>query len=132
MTIKRALAVGAGVVLFVIIVGFSFLHGENYALGGMSIASATPAEMAQAMGNDDFWGMWRERTLLVNGTVAGVLQQNGTTQIEFVTNSVLKAYCDLGSASTSIRAGDTIRIAAEGFTAQRLPSGVLLTNCVAL
>ena len=109
-----------------------FFWGGKHALDKLSIVEVTPDQMVQAMGADNFYGLWRESVLIASGTVAGVSQQNGHTLIQLTTSSVSKAYCDIGNATTSLAAGDPIRILAEGEMASRIPSGVMLLGCKVL
>ncbi len=118
-----------GIVLLALAVATGFFWGEKHALDKLSIVQVTPDQMVQAMSTDDFYGLWRESTLIASGTVAGVSQQDGDTLIQLTTSSVSKAYCDIGSATTSLAAGDPIRILAEGEIASRIPSGVMLLGC---
>jgi hypothetical protein len=112
--------------------GIGFIWGGKHALDTLSVAAVTPDQMVQAMSDDNFFGLWRERTLLVSGTVAGVTEQNGDTRIQLTTNSVSKAYCDIGGATTTLTAGDSIRVLAEGERASRIPEGALLAGCTVL
>ncbi len=112
-------------------VGAGFLWGDKRALDTLSIVQVTPNQMAEAMSADNFYGLWRERTLVAHGTVAGITQQGSETLIELTTDSVSKVYCDM-SSTTTLAAGDSVRVVAEGERANRMPSGVLLTGCVVL
>ncbi len=130
--LRKPIFIVLGIILLAIVGGVCFLWGDKHALDKLSIVEVTPDQMAQAMSTDDFFGLWRESTLIASGTVAGVTQQNGDTLIELKTDSVSKAYCDIGSTTTSFAAGDSIRILAEGEIANRIPSGVMLVGCKAL
>jgi hypothetical protein len=130
---SRSIGMGfAALLLLILGGGAGFLLGGNHWLGKLSVATVTPDQIATAMSNDDFWGTYRENTLIVNGSVASVTQQSGDTQIELTTSTIFKVYCDIGSAATSVKSGDPIKILAEAFPAKRLPSGVLLTGCTIL
>ena len=120
------------IVLLAFAVAVGFFWGDRHALDRLSIVEVTPDQMVQAMGADDFYGLWRESTLIASGTVAGVSQQNGDTLIQLTTSSASKAYCDIGNATTSLVAGNPIRILAEGEVANRVPSGVMLLGCKVL
>ncbi len=120
-----------GAVALVLVAGIFFLWGNKYALDTLRITQVTPDQMLQAMNADNFYGLWRESTLLVSGTVAGISQQNGDTLIQF-TSSISKAYCDIGSATTSLTVGDSIRALAEGEIAKRIPEGIMLVGCKVL
>ena len=120
------------VILLVIAGAVGFIWGDKHALDNLAVVQVTPDQMVHAMGTDDFFGLWRESTLLVSGTVAGVTQQNGDTLIQLTTSSVSKAYCDIGSATTALAAGDSVRAIAEGEIANRIPQGVMLVGCKVL
>lgn len=109
-----------------------FFWGDKHALDNLSVVQVTPDQMVQAMAADDFYSNWRESTLVASGVVAGITQQNGDTLIQLKTNSVSKAYCDIGNATTSLATGDSIRVAAEGEIANRTPQGVMLIGCQVL
>ncbi len=121
-----------GAILFATAVAIGFFWGDKHALDTLNIVQVTPDQMAQAMSTDDFYGLWRESTLIASGTVAGVSQKDGDTLIQLTTSSVSKAYCDIGSTTTTLVAGDPIRILAEGEIASRVPSGVMLLGCKVL
>ena len=129
---RTALLTISGIVLLALAVAVGFFWGNKHALDKLSIVEVTPDQMVQAMGADDFYGLWRESTLVASGTVAGVSKQNGDTLIQLTTSSVSKAYCDIGNATTSLAAGDPIQILAEGEVASRIPSGVMLLGCKVL
>jgi len=129
---RKSILTVLGIVALVFVGGVSFLWGDKHALDTLDIVEVTPDQMVQAMGADDFFGLWRESTLVASGTVAGVSQQNGDTLIEIKTDSVSKAYCNIGSVTTSFAAGDSIRVLAEGEKANRISSGVVLIGCKVL
>ena len=129
---RTALYIVLGIVLLALAAGIGFLSGNKQALNALSFESVTPDQMVQAMGDDNFFRLWREKTLIVSGTVADVSTQSGDTRIELTTNSVSKAYCDIGTATTSLKTGDAIRALAEGERAERIPEGVLLLGCTVL
>lgn len=132
MTTKRTLRRIAAAIIFFAIVAIVFIASENSALGGMRVSAITAAAAAQAMSDDNFYGLYRERTLIVSGVVQSVATVNGDTRIAFQTGTLFKAYCDLGSAASTAKPGDAIRIIAESFTAARLSGGILFNNCVQL
>ena len=132
MNTRRFLRWAAGIIIFIILAAVAFFIGGNSALGKLNIASITADQAAQAMSDDDFYGLYRERTLIVTGVVESVASVNGDTRVTFQTNTLSKTYCDLGTGTTTAKPGDALRVLAEGFTAARLPSGVLLANCVQL
>lgn len=118
-----------GIILLAFAVGIGFLWGNKHALDRLTIVQVTPDQVVQAMGNDDFFGLWRESTLVIPGTVAGITKQSGDTLIQLKANSVSKAYCDIGSATTSLIVGSPVRVIAEGEIANRIPEGVMLAGC---
>lgn len=131
-TMRTSLFAVLGIILLILAVAFGFFWGDKHALDNLSIVEVAPDQMVQAMSADNFYGLWRESTLIASGTVAGVTQQNGDTLIQLKTDSVSKAYCDIGTATTSLAAGDPIRILAEGERANRVPQGVVLVGCTVL
>ncbi len=110
-------------------VAASYLAGDGHALSLMAITRATPDQIATAMESDNFYGLYRERTLIVAGVVASVQTQGNDTIVEFQTkNSIYKARCSFDTPP-AVQAGDALTVAAEGYTAERQPDGVLLTGC---
>lgn len=129
---RTSIYIALGIILLVIATAIGFFWGDKHALDNLVVVQVTPDQMVQAMGTDDFYGNWRESTLLIAGTVASVTQQNNDTLIQLTTDSVSKAYCDIGSATTSLVVGDPIRAIAEGEIANRIPEGVMLVGCQVL
>ncbi|MBU6321621.1 MAG: hypothetical protein KGI78_02370 [Patescibacteria group bacterium] len=109
-----------------------FFWGDKHALDRLGVVDVTPDQMAQAMSADNFYGLWREDTLVASGMVAGVTKQGGDTLIQLETSSVSKVYCDIGTTSTSLAIGANIRVLAEGERANRIPQGVTLVGCTVL
>jgi hypothetical protein len=112
------------------VAAISFFAGDSYAVGTLNVRQATPDQLAQAMNADEFYSDFREVTLLVRGPVASVYRGAGGLILEFQTLSGLKTLCQLKPHSAKIHTGNTVTAVTEGANAQRLSSGVLLSNCV--
>ncbi len=78
------------------------------------------------MHQDDFWGSYRENTLLVNGIVSSI----SGIRIELKTTESYKVTCVLSNSDEALKVGNSVRFATEAFTAERQPDGVLLRDCV--
>lgn len=112
------------------VAAISFFAGDSYAVGTLSARQVTPDQLAQAMKADEFYSDFREVTLLVRGPVASVYRGAGGLILEFQTLGGLKTQCQLEPHSATIHTGKTVTAVTEGANAQRLSSGVLLSNCV--
>jgi len=108
----------------------AFFAGDTYALGILRVRQVTPDQLAQAMQSDEFYSDFRHNTLLVRGPVAAVYREAGGVILEFQTQHGAKTLCQLGQNPAAIHVGSTVTAATEGAGAQRLSSGVLLTDCV--
>jgi len=128
---KPFLYLGTVAVLVVLGAGIFFL-GDRHGLQTMSIQRATPDLLANAMEGDHFYSDYGKNTLIVQGVVASVNTQNGDTVIGFKTSSTYQALCDLGTATSNAKIGDTVTVLAEGGTAERQSSAVLLTGCTTI
>lgn len=120
-----ALLIG-GLVLLLVVGASAFFLGDKHALETMSVEHASPHDLAEAMRDDRFYSSYRERTLVVRGTV--VSDAGGMVGLQ--TDSSYSLICDLGAQPTNVRVGDTITVVAEGAVAERQPSGVLLRGCL--
>ena len=129
--LKRRVVLTAAVVVVVIgAVAGAFFVGDGHALGALQIQQVTPDQMATAMHNDEFYSNYRESTLLVRGTVASIEANGGGATIEFKTSVTFTTSCQLSQYPTTVHAGDDVTAVTEGATAQRLTSGVSLSDCV--
>jgi hypothetical protein len=134
MHIKNFKILIGGVLMLIAIVaaGGLFWWGSSRALQTLSITSVTPDQLADAMQKDAFYTLYREKTLVVQGTVASVRNEGNGTIITLKTSTSYQTLCNIGSAPTTVKVGDTSTLLAEGATAIREPSAVLLVGCVAL
>ena len=108
----------------------SFFLGDAYAVGSVSVRQVTPDELAQAMKADEFYSDFREDTLLVRGQVASVYGNAGGITLVFLTSGGMKTLCGLAQHPSATPKGKTVTVVTEGANAQRILSGVFLSNCV--
>ncbi len=120
------IALGAVAILAM---GMYFL-GDKHGVESMTFKTATPTELADAMKNDNFYSIYRENTLIVSGVIASLSQQGNDLVLGFKTSSSYNAYCNLGSATTSLHVGDTTTVMSEAARAERQPGAVMLTGCM--
>jgi hypothetical protein len=107
-----------------------FVLGDIQSVKGMTVTRATPHELAEAMRQDRFFSDYRKSALLVSGTVASVGRRGGQLIVGFQTDSAYGASCDLRTATVAPRVGETFTVVTAGQAAERLPSAVLLYDCV--
>jgi len=107
-----------------------FVLGDIQSVKGMTVTRATPHELAEAMRQDRFFSDYRKSALLVSGTVASVGRRGGQLIVGFQTDSAYGASCDLRTATVAPRVGETFTVVTAGQAAERLPSAVLLHDCV--
>ena len=112
------------------VAAMSFFFGDAYAVGSLSVRQVTPDQLAQAMKADEFYSDFREDTLLVRGQVASVYGNAGGITLEFQTHGGMKTLCGLEQYPTATLKGKTVTVVTEGANAQRVSSGVFLSNCV--
>jgi hypothetical protein len=112
------------------VAGMSFFFGDAYAVGSLSVRQVTPDQLAQAMKADEFYSDFREDTLLVRGQVASVYGNAGGITLEFQTHGAMKTLCGLEQYPTATLKGKTVMVVTEGANAQRVSSGVFLSDCV--
>jgi len=121
----------AALLLIIVAAGVGgFLLGDVHAVKGISVTSATPHELAEAMKQDRFFSDYRQSALLVTGTIASVTRGKDHLIVAFKTGSTFSASCDLGTLPASPRVGETLTVLTVGQAAERLPAGVLLHDCV--
>jgi hypothetical protein len=112
------------------VAAMSFFFGDVYALGSLSVRQVTPDQLAQAMKADEFYSHFREDTLLVRGPVASVYANAGGITLKFETHGGMTTLCGLDQYPTGTLRGKTVTVVTEGAKAQRVSSGVFLSNCV--
>ena len=97
------------------------------------VTSATPVvhvtaeQIAQAMQDDRFFADYGNTTLVVQGIVSSVTQQNGDVIIRLKTSGPMKVLCHLGNHLPKLTVGDTITV--QSADPQRNGSAVGLWNC---
>jgi hypothetical protein len=126
---KRYLKYCAAIIILVAGCIGSYLWGAKDIVDKIAM-HVTPDQIADAMKNDSFFSSYKEKTLIVEGTVLAISDKGGNVILGFKTSSAFQALCNLNVASSSIQAGDTIRVVALGATAARENSAVLLQDCM--
>ena len=109
--------------------GISFFLGDEHALEALRVSHVTPSQIAKAMKEDRFFADYRERTLLVTGTIESVTGDSGGVIVRFRTVSRFAALCDLRDRGSAVRRGVRLTVIAEGATAERQSAAVMLRNC---
>jgi len=109
-----------------------FYGGWRFSLSKLTIKTITPTQAANAMKNDNFYSNYNENTLEIHGVVASITDNNNDFVIGLTANSSYKTYCDLGRTPSNLQKGNRVTVLAEGPTAVRQPSAVMLKNCVEL
>jgi hypothetical protein len=97
---------------------------------GMTVKRATPHQLAEAMKGDHFYSDYGRDALLISGTVASVSRRGGHLIVGFQTESAYGASCVLGTAAVPPAVGATFTMVTVGQAAERLPTAVLLHDCV--
>jgi hypothetical protein len=118
-----------GVVELVLVGAAAFFLGDKHAAEAMSVKRASPNELAEAMKQDHFFSSYRESTLLVRGTVVSADHADGGGMVGLQTGSTYSLTCDLGHQPMSAHLVDAVTVLAEGSSAERQSSGVLLRGC---
>lgn len=128
---KKIVMILAAATAFLLVAGISYLLGDAHAVQHMSIKHISAGQAATAMKQDDFYGKYRQNTLIVKGYVQTVKQSGRTYTAVFKTDSSFGASCALGTSAQGVRGGQYATLMTEGGPAQRQPNGVLLVGCVA-
>ena len=115
------------VVLFVAFGLFLFYMGDQFALAHLNIRQTTPNQMANAMQQDDFYSTFRENTLVFHGEVTGASVSGTNTLVTIKTSTAYGVTCEL--SQNQAKPGQAYTFAAEAYTADRQPMGVLLHHC---
>lgn len=123
----KILLVGIAVVLL-LANGVSYWFGILHARQAVGIERVTTTQLADAMKNDGFYSHYGNAALLFTGQVISIKQQNAVTVATFKSDSTYSLECQFSNIKLSI--GETIPVAAPGGSADRLPQGVLLHNCL--
>jgi hypothetical protein len=125
----RVLIVIGALCVLAAVAGIAFFSGNRYALANLTIQDATPDQLAAAMQNDQFYSDYNEDTLVVRGLVASLAGDGSGAVLQFQTQSAFTTRCQFDQYPATVHPGDTISVIAEGATAQRLTSAVLLRGC---
>jgi hypothetical protein len=129
------LLIATGVVALLLLLclgaaGFFWL-GFHSGVSGLRIESVSPATLAQAMADDQFYSNYNQATLLIQSRVDGVLRHNGVTTLTLPAPAGRAVSCQL-TADPPIQVGQALTLLTEGAAAVRQPNGVLLTGCVVI
>ena len=109
--------------------GIAFLLGGSNALASLTVREATPDQLAAAMQMDQFYSDYNEDALVVRGLVASLAGDGSGAVLQFRTQSAFTTRCQLDRYPATVHPGDTISVMAQGATAERLASAVLLEGC---
>jgi len=129
MRSSRTLFLVGGIASLVVVGAAVFFLGGKHAVETMSIKRASANELAEAMKHDHFFSSYKENTLLVQGIVVSADPKSGGGMVSLRTGSTFSLTCDLGDQPMNVHIGDTVKVLAEGASAERQPSGVLLRGC---
>ena len=123
----RSAVIGSALVLAL---AAAFFLGDKHAVESMSIQQVNADQLGNAMRGDHFYSDYRQRTLVLHGTVAAVRSPGSGEQLTFTTTSPFSTTCQLTGGASPVTAGTQITVLAEGARAQRQAHGVLLVGCV--
>jgi PBP1b-binding outer membrane lipoprotein LpoB len=94
------------------------------------VMHVTADEIALAMQEDHFFSDYDPYSLIVQGVVTDVRQENKDYMLEMATQIDTKVWCDFGGQAPDAKAGDSIEVlSAHASQAQRQPNAVLLADC---
>jgi hypothetical protein len=94
------------------------------------VMRVTADEIALAMQEDHFYSDYDPYSLVVQGIVTDVRQENQDTILEMATQIDTKVLCDFGSQAPSAKPGDSITVfTPHASQAQRQPNAILLADC---
>ncbi len=119
----------APILLAAAVAGCSILRQAEPTPAPQPPVTVTAEQAARAMQEDHFFSDYRGDTLLVQGTVSSVEQKNGETLIRLGTGLPTDIACDVGTAATTVKAGDAVTARSQASDAQRSPGSVLLKPC---
>jgi hypothetical protein len=119
-----------GIVLLLLLAnGASFWFGSLHSRQTSGIEKVSTAQIADAMQGDHFYSSYGNAGLLFTGRVTGIRQKGNTALVSFETDRPYSVTCQFVHAG-QVKKGDSLSIAAPGGSAERLPHGVLLHNCL--
>jgi len=127
---KRLATFIATPVVLLLAGGGIFFIGNKYAVDHLSVARVTSEQLAQAMEGDYFYSNYRDRTLLLSGTVSAIDQSHGVPELVFKGAAGYQVRCTLDKSTSVPIVGSSITVVTEGARAERLSAGVLLRDCV--
>lgn len=94
------------------------------------ILHVTADEIALAMQEDHFYSDYNPYSLIIQGIVTEVRQENKDYVLEMATQIDTKVLCDFGSQEPKAKPGDSITVfSPHASQAQRQPNAVLLADC---
>lgn len=117
--------------LVILFLGCVIFDTVNQTLARTSIIEVTPSQLASAMREDHFWYTYRFNTVTFYGEVMGTTPYKGLVAAQIKTSDSYGLTC-IPTLQRDLKIGQTYHFAAEANQAERLPSGVLLTECVTL
>ena len=120
--------------IFVVVLGGLIIAWQSalYTLNHMNFRVVTPTQLAASMRQDQFWSNYRFNTLVFQGEVKKVSNQDGTTKVSFKTSDPYSLNCEMRVLSNKLKVGAIYTFEAETYQAERQPAGVLLHNCINL
>lgn len=126
---RGVVAVVGLVALLAAVGGAASLLGYRSALGGLGVVDATPSQLADAMQADRFYSDYNQYAVVVSGIVASLAASPGGAALQFQTSGAFTTRCQLDHYPQAVHPGERVTVVAQGASAERLPSAVLLTGC---
>jgi hypothetical protein len=123
----------AAVVAVVFVAGagaVGYQAGRIITARGLTVTRVTPHQAAEAMKGDHFFSDYGRSALILEGTVTAVTRNGSDTVVALASDSSFGTSCDMGALSMSPKVGDRFTVVTSGGSAERLPSGVLLHECL--
>ena len=98
--------------LFAALAGCSILRMQPPASTATSVPvlHVTADEVAIAMQEDAFYAKYGQSTLLIDGTINSISQQDNHPLVEFKTVETIKVFCELDSQAAALQAGTAITV----------------------
>ena len=109
---KKLLRFALLCLLFSGLVGCSILRMQPPASTATSVPvlHVTADEVAIAMQEDAFYAKYGQSTLLIDGTINSISQQDNHPLVEFKTVETIKVFCELDSQAAALQAGNAITV----------------------
>jgi len=130
MTRSKVLKISFAGIFLVAVGAGSYFLGDKYAIEHLQVIRVTPVQLSDAMKSDHFYRSYRENTLLVSGQVLTVGPIQNTFIIMFAGSNNFPVSCEFPKSATPPAIGSQITAITEAARAVRLPTGVLLKDCV--